>query len=30
VIFYHYRKLLKLRNGDPEEWDEIDELYVHD
>ena len=30
VILYHYRKLLKPRSGDPEEWDEIDELYVHD
>ncbi|MGD8958850.1 MAG: hypothetical protein PVI27_03315 [Desulfobacteraceae bacterium] len=30
VILYHYRKLLKLRSGDPEKWDEIDELYVHD
>jgi hypothetical protein len=30
VILYHYRKLLKLRDGNPEEWDEIDELYVHD
>ena len=28
-IFY-YKKLLALRAGDPEEWDEIDELYVHD
>ncbi|MGB8718438.1 MAG: hypothetical protein WCD46_03950, partial [Desulfobacterales bacterium] len=30
VILYYYKKLLQLRNGSPEEWDEIDELYVHD
>ena len=30
VIVYHYRKLLALRHGNSEEWDEVDELYVHD
>ncbi len=30
VLVYYYRKLLALRKGNPEEWDEIDELYVHD
>jgi hypothetical protein len=30
VIVYHYRKILALRHGSPEEWDEVDELYVHD
>lgn len=30
VLVYYYRKLLALRNNDVEEWDEIDELYVHD
>lgn len=30
VNIYYYKKLLSLRAGDPEEWDEIDELYVHD
>ena len=30
VLLYYYEKLLKLRNGDTEEWDEVDELYVHD
>ncbi|MGW8193202.1 MAG: hypothetical protein ACWGOX_02970 [Desulforhopalus sp.] len=30
VLFYYYKKLLKLRQGDVEEWDEIDELYIHD
>lgn len=30
VILFYYEKLLRLRNGDAEEWDEIDELYVHD
>lgn len=30
VLIYYYTKLLGLRSGDAEEWDEIDELYVHD
>lgn len=30
VLIYYYTKLLALRQGTPEEWDEIDELYVHD
>jgi outer membrane murein-binding lipoprotein Lpp len=30
VILFYYQKLLRLREGDAEEWDEIDELYVHD
>ena len=30
VLIYYYKKLLKLRKGDPEEWDEVDELYIHD
>lgn len=30
VLIYYYTKLLQLRNGDVEEWDEVDELYVHD
>jgi len=30
VQIYYYKKLLLLRQGDPETWDEIDELYVHD
>ena len=30
VILFYYQKLLRLRDGDAEEWDEIDELYVHD
>lgn len=30
VIIYYYEKLLLLRQGDAEEWDEVDELYVHD
>ncbi len=24
VLIYYYKKLLALRNGDPEEWDEVD------
>lgn len=30
VLLYYYTKLLGLRAGDAEEWDEVDELYVHD
>ena len=30
VQIYYYEKLLLLRQGDVETWDEIDELYVHD
>lgn len=30
VLLFYFRKLLALRAGDPGEWDEIDELYVHD
>ncbi len=30
VLVYYYKKLLALRKGNPEEWDEVDELYVHD
>lgn len=30
VLLYHYEKLINLRKGDADEWDEIDELYVHD
>lgn len=30
VLLYYYTKLLALRAGDAEEWDEVDELYVHD
>lgn len=30
VIAYYYEKLILLRQGNAEEWDEIDELYVHD
>jgi len=30
VLLYYYRKLLALRKNVVEEWDEIDELYVHD
>ena len=30
VIIFYYEKLLLLRAGDVEEWDEVDELYVHD
>ncbi len=30
TLVFHYQKLLRLRAGDAEEWDEIDELYIHD
>lgn len=30
VLLYYYTKLIALRAGDAEEWDEVDELYVHD
>lgn len=30
VQIYYYKKLILLRQGDLEVWDEIDELYVHD
>ncbi|MCB2173791.1 hypothetical protein KQH41_00845 [bacterium] len=30
VQVFYYKKLILLRNGDLEAWDEIDELYVHD
>lgn len=30
VQIYYYKKLILLRQGDLDAWDEIDELYVHD
>lgn len=30
ALIYHYLKLVRLREGDAEEWDEVDELYIHD
>lgn len=30
VLLYYFTKLTALRAGDAEEWDEVDELYVHD
>lgn len=30
VLIFYYKKLIALRKGNAEEWDEIDELYVHD
>lgn len=30
VLIFYYEKLLLLRQGNAEEWDEVDELYVHD
>ncbi len=30
VLLFYYEKLLLLRSGDADEWDEVDELYVHD
>lgn len=30
VLIYYFEKLLLLRSGDIESWEEVDELYVHD
>ncbi|TKB27026.1 hypothetical protein FCL47_07550 [Desulfopila sp. IMCC35006] len=30
VLIYYYKKLVQLRKGNPEDWDEVDDLYVHD
>lgn len=30
VLIYYYKKLLELRRANPEAWEEVDELYVHD
>jgi hypothetical protein len=30
VLIYYYDKLMLLRSGDIETWEEVDELYVHD
>jgi len=30
VQIYYYEKLMLLRRGDIDTWDEVDELYVHD
>ena len=30
VLLYYYEKLISLRKGDADEWDEVDELYIHD
>lgn len=30
VLIYYYKKLLQLREGVIEEWEEVDEQYVHD
>ncbi len=30
VLIYYFEKLLLLRSGDIETWEEVDELYVHD
>lgn len=30
TLVFHYKKLSLLRAGDAEEWDEVDELYIHD
>ncbi len=29
-LVYYFKQLVKLRRGNPEAWDEVDELYVHD
>ena len=30
ILVFYYKELVALRNGIPEAWDEVDELYVHD
>ena len=30
VLIYYYTKLVELRRENADEWDEVDELYVHD
>lgn len=30
VLIFYFKNLIRLRDGDLESWDEIDELYVHD
>jgi len=30
VLIYYYKQLILLRQGDPDSWDEVDEVYVHD
>ena len=30
VLVFYFKELVELRRGQPEAWDEIDELYVHD
>lgn len=30
VLLFYYKQLYKLRDGDGEAWDDIDEIYVHD
>ena len=30
VLIYYFDKLMLLRSGDIETWEEVDELYVHD
>ncbi|WP_419174710.1 hypothetical protein [Desulfosediminicola sp.] len=30
ALVYYFRQLVQLRKGNPDAWDEVDELYVHD
>ena len=30
VLIYYYKQLVLLRQENPDAWDEVDELYVHD
>lgn len=30
VLVFYYKQLDQLRQGDPDAWDEVDEVYVHD
>jgi len=30
VLIYYYKQLVLLRQGNPDAWNEVDEVYVHD
>lgn len=30
VLLFYFKQLIRLRNGDVDAWDEVDEMYVHD
>ena len=30
VLLFYFKQIIRLRSGDVEAWDEVDEMYVHD